>query len=108
MEKKDKKPPADKPRGESKAEKEAERLERERLRKINRVPDYEALFREQGYIPQGNRLFETGFPKGLGQAYRFVDPVHNQGIADMDHAARDRGRHRPHHRAAPTVFSFAF
>lgn len=48
MERKDKEPPAEKPRSETKSEKEAERLERERLKKINKLPDYEALFREEG------------------------------------------------------------
>ncbi len=67
MEKKDKKPPADKPRGESKAEKEAERLERERLRKINRVPDYEALFREQGTSRKGNGFLKRVFRKDWGR-----------------------------------------
>ena len=45
MQKKEKEPPAEKPRG---AEKETERAERERLKKINKIPDYEALFREEG------------------------------------------------------------
>lgn len=48
MQKKEKEPPAEKPRGAEKPDKDTERLERERLKKINKLPDYEALFRGTG------------------------------------------------------------
>ena len=68
MQKKEKEPPAEKPRG---AEKETERAERERLKKINKIPDYEALF----------------FPR-----------LHTQSLAAMDNAACYQRRYRPHYR----------
>ena len=58
MQKKEKEPPAEKPRG---AEKETERAERERLKKINKIPDYEALFREEG----GGKKHGDGFLKKI-------------------------------------------
>ena len=64
MQKKEKEPPAEKPRGAEKserAEKETERAERERLKKINKIPDYEALFREEG----GKKKHGDGFLKKI-------------------------------------------
>ncbi len=63
MDKKDKKPPAEKPRGESKAEKQ----ERERLKKINRIPDYEALFTEEGGSRKGNGFLKRVFRRDRGK-----------------------------------------
>lgn len=57
MQKKEKEPPAEKPRGEEKLDKDTERLERERLKKINKIPDYEALFREDGGGKRGGGGF---------------------------------------------------
>ena len=67
MDKKDKKPPAEKPRGESKAKKEAEKQERERLKKINRIPDYEALFTEEGGSRKGNGFLKRVFRRDRGK-----------------------------------------
>lgn len=67
MDKKDKKPPAEKPRGERKAEKEAEKQERERLKKINRIPDYEALFTEEGGSRKGNGFLKRVFRRDRGK-----------------------------------------
>lgn len=64
MQKKEKEPPAEKPRGAEKSErteKDSERAERERLKKINKVPDYEALFREEG----GGKKHGDGFLKKI-------------------------------------------
>ena len=57
MQKKEKEPPAEKPRGAEKPDKDTERLERERLKKINKLPDYEALFREDGRGKRGGGGF---------------------------------------------------
>lgn len=57
MQKKEKEPPAEKPRGAEKPDKDTERLERERLKKINKLPDYEALFREDGSGKRGGGGF---------------------------------------------------
>lgn len=69
MDKKDKKPPAEKPRSESKAEKEAEKQERERLKKINRIPDYEALFTEEGGSRKGNGFLKRVFRRDRGKLF---------------------------------------
>ena len=63
MDKKDKEPPAEKPRGESKAEKQ----ERERLKKINRIPDYEALYTEEGGSRKGNGLLKRVLRRDRGK-----------------------------------------
>ena len=66
MEKKEKEPPAEKPRGEGRTEKEAERLERERLKKINKIPDYESLFREEGRAKRGGGFLKRIFRRDWG------------------------------------------
>lgn len=67
MERKDKEPPAEKPRSETKSEKETERLERERLKKINKLPDYESLFREEGGSKKHGGFLKKIFRRDWGK-----------------------------------------
>ena len=67
MERKDKEPPAEKPRSETKSEKETERLERERLKKINKLPDYESLFREEGGSKKNGGFLKKIFSRDWGK-----------------------------------------
>lgn len=67
MERKDKEPPSEVPRSERKADKEAERLERERLKKINKIPDYESLFREEGTAKKGGGFLKKSFRRDRGK-----------------------------------------
>ncbi len=49
------------------AEKEAEKAERDRLKKINRVPDYEALFNEEGGARRGSDFLKRVFRRDRGK-----------------------------------------
>ncbi|MFQ9738342.1 MAG: hypothetical protein ACLR06_11835 [Christensenellaceae bacterium] len=77
-----------------KPDKDTERLERERLKKINKLPDYEALVPGgRARKTRGRRISEKDFPQGLGAPGIFVADLHTQGCAFMGYAARHGRRH---------------